>query len=621
MGEASRGEADYALLVFAPCDLAAAGIEKMLWFLHSYPSCKAATAYWEHEREMLYRYKEQPARIIQKAIFLREPAACMVSAATLRKWLAAGGLSELTHASLLERFSDDDFVGVICESFFSISGNTAGVAEKMSTMLVAEVERQRTKEVEYPLTKDFLPWESYATVGLDTLFISGRKSAAPTLLMILPLMRMGGADKFSLDVVRELCGRGWRCVIVTTMLSVNEWEHEFLAFAQEVYHLPNFLRGENYARFFRSIVEGVSPEIVFISDSYIGHQFMPLFSVMFPSLPVVSLSHNLNPAWRNGGYPRLVAALHGAFDMSLATSEDLRGWMVKRGTPQGRSGVLYTNIDASKWQTSSYLRRKLRTEYGIAKNTCVILYAGRMEPQKRPDVIMGIIDKMASLGAKDYIFLMAGKGPYLETAVAYSEKKGFVKVCRFLGAVPLEKMKALFAMSDIFLLPSAWEGVSLALFEAMACGVVPVVSDVGGQRELVVPGTGFLIPLACADEIETYSRILADLIAHPEKRRTLGSAARKRVEGEFSLNQMVERLLGYFKEAAAHRKARMGNLPFDAAFALEFATTALEFEFEHRTLNRCMPLAMFTSQLHEKNQHLAQELEKHRVLVEKLRRK
>jgi len=34
-----------------------------------------------------------------------------------------------------------------------------------------------------------------------------------------------------------------------------------------------------------------------------------------------------------------------------------------------------------------------------------------------------------------------------------------------------------------------------------------------------------------------------------------------------------------------------------------------------------MPLAMFTSQLHEKNQHLAQELEKHRVLVEKLRRK
>jgi glycosyltransferase involved in cell wall biosynthesis len=52
------------------------------------------------------------------------------------------------------------------------------------------------------------------------------------------------------------------------------------------------------------------------------------------------------------------------------------------------------------------------------------------------------------------------------------------------------------AATDIFFLPSQWEGIALTLFEAMAMQLVPVAADVGGQRELVTPDCGFLISQA-----------------------------------------------------------------------------------------------------------------------------
>ena len=62
-----------------------------------------------------------------------------------------------------------------------------------------------------------------------------------------------------------------------------------------------------------------------------------------------------------------------------------------------------------------------------------------------------------------------------------------------LGSVPHTRWLEILAASDIFLMPSKYEGISIALLEAMAAGVVPVVAKVGGQEEIVDPGAGVLI--------------------------------------------------------------------------------------------------------------------------------
>ena len=63
-----------------------------------------------------------------------------------------------------------------------------------------------------------------------------------------------------------------------------------------------------------------------------------------------------------------------------------------------------------------------------------------------------------------------------------------------LGGVPNEKMRDLLAAADIFFLPSRWEGIALAIYEAMSMGVAVVGAIVGGQAELVTPECGVLIP-------------------------------------------------------------------------------------------------------------------------------
>jgi len=130
--------------------------------------------------------------------------------------------------------------------------------------------------------------------------------------------------------------------------------------------------------------------------------------------------------------------------------------------------------------------------------------------------------------------------------------------------------------ADIFLLPSLIEGIALALFEAMALESVPVVSDVGGQRELVAPDCGHLIPVGDpATEISRYVAELKYLLEHPEKRRAMGAAGRARVREHFRLDQMTDTFITAMDDAGRHCAARTLPLP-DARLCREIATLAIE---------------------------------------------
>ena len=82
-----------------------------------------------------------------------------------------------------------------------------------------------------------------------------------------------------------------------------------------------------------------------------------------------------------------------------------------------------------------------------------------------------------------------------------------------LGPVGPEAMRLVMSAADLLMLPSLSEGIALVLFEALSMGVVPVSTEVGGQRELVTPDCGVLLP---ADErlagamVESIDALLRD---------------------------------------------------------------------------------------------------------------
>jgi glycosyltransferase involved in cell wall biosynthesis len=90
---------------------------------------------------------------------------------------------------------------------------------------------------------------------------------------------------------------------------------------------------------------------------------------------------------------------------------------------------------------------------------------------------------------------------------------------------------------DIFALPSLYEGMSNTLLQAMAVGIPPLATAVGGNAEVVEHGSCGL--LFRPRDVQAMSADLKGLAADPDWRRRLGSNARQRVESCFSLQRML----------------------------------------------------------------------------------
>lgn len=137
-----------------------------------------------------------------------------------------------------------------------------------------------------------------------------------------------------------------------------------------------------------------------------------------------------------------------------------------------------------------------------------------------------VVDAFVRLDVDDWHLTLVGDGPLRETLVARADRAGVSDRVTFPGYVldPTEH----YATAAIFVLSSRYEGMSNALLEAMAHGVVCVVADeLPGALELVDDGvTGFAFRTGDADDL---ARVLGRLATDPGLRRRVGAAGRERV--------------------------------------------------------------------------------------------
>ena len=121
----------------------------------------------------------------------------------------------------------------------------------------------------------------------------------------------------------------------------------------------------------------------------------------------------------------------------------------------------------------------------------------------------------------------------------------------FIGYRP--DLEAWFRRAAVFVLPSRHEGISNALLEAQGFGLPAVVSDIPGNRAVVVDGeTGLVVP---AGDAEALARALVQLLSNPELRRRLGAAARRRTAAEFGIEAVARKLSAVLGRLAAEAKS------------------------------------------------------------------
>lgn len=220
----------------------------------------------------------------------------------------------------------------------------------------------------------------------------------------------------------------------------------------------------------------------------------------------------------------------------VAVSEELKRFIVEQtGISEGRITVIHNGVDDSLG-SDHVLAEAFKRDLGVPAGHRVVGVVGNLYPVKGHTYLLAAIPDILKV-CPETTFLFAGRGELEVSLKAQAKELGIEGHVQFLGL--RQDIPRLLAIIDVFAMPSLSEGLSIALLEAMAAGKPAVVTQVGGNPELVKDGvTGALVP---PKDAEALALALCGLLSDPDKRRQYGAEARKRVAEKFALRAMVAR--------------------------------------------------------------------------------
>jgi glycosyltransferase involved in cell wall biosynthesis len=260
---------------------------------------------------------------------------------------------------------------------------------------------------------------------------------------------------------------------------------------------------------------------------------------------VVSTEHT--PWWGYVPPTRLLNAVTYRLDdahlvVSRAVYESIPRWM--------RSGVRIAplGIHPDRLAREGHRRGEVREELGIGPEETLVGTVANLRPEKRYPVLLRAARQVIDRGLPAR-FVAVGEGP--SRAKIEAEHRHLALGDRFILAGYRRQPAGILAACDVFVLASAFEGLSLALLEAQALGLPVVASNVGGIPECVTDGVeGLLVP---PDRPDRLARALAALIGDPERRAAMGRAARRRASG-FDITRATRDVEDLYEQLARSRR-------------------------------------------------------------------
>ncbi|MDH5260677.1 MAG: glycosyltransferase family 4 protein [Gammaproteobacteria bacterium] len=188
------------------------------------------------------------------------------------------------------------------------------------------------------------------------------------------------------------------------------------------------------------------------------------------------------------------------------------------------------------------------TVQGPGERDIDLIYVARLTRRKRPDRYIEIVKRVAQEipGVKAVV---VGDGPEYEPVRQQVIAAGLQDNVELLGL--RHDVPDLVARSRLFVLTSRWEGLSIALLEAMSGAVVPVASDVGDLADVVKNGvTGYLYD---EDDLDSFTKTIVDLLSNEELQTTLAMSARQAVIDKSGIQAVTQQWHDVLREYVAMR--------------------------------------------------------------------
>ena len=121
------------------------------------------------------------------------------------------------------------------------------------------------------------------------------------MLLVVPWLRLGGADKFNLDLTEQLLACGWQVAVATTLPGPHPWLAKFLELTSDVHDVSE----RPVQTRLLELIQALKPEVVLVSNSEAGYSALPLLRFHAPTTAYIDFCHAVDPTWGGGGYARI----------------------------------------------------------------------------------------------------------------------------------------------------------------------------------------------------------------------------------------------------------------------------------------------------------------------------
>jgi len=219
---------------------------------------------------------------------------------------------------------------------------------------------------------------------------------------------------------------------------------------------------------------------------------------------------------------RVAAMVAVSADVAAAIQRDFR-------PVRGRLVTIANGVDLDRYGHGN--RRQKRQSLGIPTGGPLAICVAKFSEQKGHRVLIDALTRGAGRAANLQLALV-GTGPLHDAIASHVAQAGLADRVHLLGE--RRDVSDLLLASDLFVLPSLWEGLPMALLEAMAAGLPVIATAVSGTRDVVAGSESGGI-LVTAGDVEELCGALDRLASDAALRRSLGKAARRRVADHFSV--------------------------------------------------------------------------------------
>jgi glycosyltransferase involved in cell wall biosynthesis/protein-tyrosine-phosphatase len=370
-----------------------------------------------------------------------------------------------------------------------------------------------------------------------------RRSRPSETLRVLYLLETGGpggAERMLLDLAENV-GPGWQAVVGVMKAG---WLRSHATSAG----LPCVMVGGNGLGdlgVLQRLVETVETHEIDVIHAHEFYMSMigALVSVV-TGIPLVVTIHGKSyypDRRRRRAACRMVAAGAAAV---VAVSQDLRSFFCRTtGTSLDRVRVIYNGIDL-RGSTYSLRNVELLDSAGIPREAQIVGTVGNLYPVKGHLDLIRAVRTIVMQRPTTHVVIL-GRGALHDALTAEADALGIRDRIHLLGY--REDVKEWLGAMDVFTMPSLSEGLPLSLLEAMAAGVPPVVTEVGGMPEVVRDReTGFIVP---PGNVEALANRISFLLGNPSLAAGMGAASRDRILNRFTLDRMVAEYRNVYRHA------------------------------------------------------------------------